>query len=134
HSAYEVVFGNRGLLLLSPVLAAAVYGLVLLWPRYRAEVVVCAAVTVFFLLLEFGYFVPYGGVSPGPRFFVPALPFLAIGLAPAFARLPRVTSLLAVLSVIATTGITLVWFANEDLRQTIWGELARAAVEGPGSR
>ena len=39
-----------------------------------------------------GYFDPYGGTSPGPRFFVPALQFLALGLAPAYARWPRLTS------------------------------------------
>ncbi len=41
--------------------------------------------------LSFGYFLPYGGVSPGPRFFIPAVPFLAVGLAPAFARIPIAT-------------------------------------------
>ena len=85
-------------------------------------------------MLNCGYYVPYGGVSPGPRFLVPSLPFLALGLAPAFARSPRPTAALAVLSVTAMMGVTLVWTANTELHQTIWGELARALVLGNSSR
>ena len=62
-------------------------GSCLLWRRgARAESLLCGAVSVAFLVLELGYYDPYGGDSPGPRFFIPALPFLAVGLAPAFAR------------------------------------------------
>ena len=134
HSVREVMIGHGGLLLVSPVLLAAVAGLVLLARRHPVEALVCGIVTVYFLVLEFGYFSPYGGVSPGPRFFVPALPFLALGLAPAFQRAPRVTSVLAALSIVPMLGVTLVWSANEKLRQTIWGELARAVVQGRSSR
>ena len=49
----------------------------------RAEALACAAATLVFALLSVGYFDPYGGESPGPRFLVPALPFLALGLADA---------------------------------------------------
>jgi hypothetical protein len=60
---------------------------VLLWRQgFRAEALTCAAATVCFLLINAGYFLPYGGNSPGPRFFAPALPFLAVGLAPALRR------------------------------------------------
>ena len=38
---------------------------------------VAAGMTVAFVLSDAGYFLPYGGNSPGPRFLVPALPFLA---------------------------------------------------------
>ena len=45
----------------------AAAGLYLLWRRgFRAEALVCAAVTAAFLLAECGYFDPYGGGSPGP--------------------------------------------------------------------
>ena len=134
HSTYEVFFGSSGLLLVSPVLIAAVYGLVLLARTRRAEAVVCAAVTVFFLLINCGYFAPYGGTLLGPRFFVPALPFLALGLGPAFARRPRLTGALTVLSVLPVVGLTIVWSQNPPLHQTIWGELARLPAEGRQSR
>ena len=134
HSAYEVLVGNRGLLVASPVLAAAAAGLWLLARTHPAEAAVCAAVTLFFLVLELGYFLPYGGGSPGPRFLVPALPFLAVGLGPAFARAPRLVGSLAVASVVATTATTLVWSSNVELRNTIWGELARTLRQGRWSR
>ena len=63
---------------------------------------VCVAVIAIFLLLNSGYFLPYGG-SPGPRFLLPALPFLALGLGPAFARAPRLTAALASVSIASMT-------------------------------
>ena len=134
HSTYEVFVGSSGLLLVSPVLLAAAYGLVLLARTHRAEALVCAAVTVLFLLINCGYFAPYGGTLLGPRFFVPALPFLALGLGPAFASRPRLTGALTVLSVLPVVGLTIVWSQNPPLHQTIWGELARLPAEGRQSR
>ncbi len=134
YGLYEVFSGAGGLLVLSPVLVAAAWGLGLLARRHRAEVAVCAAVTLFFVILNCGYFLPYGGFSPGPRFLVPALPFLAVGLGPAFAWRPRLTALLAVLSVVPTIATTLMWDSSGRVRQTIWGELARFALNGSSSR
>ncbi len=77
----DVLVGTRGLLYFSPVLVAAAVGLWLLWRRgTRAEALLAAVVVVLFLLLDAGYFLVYGGGTPGPRFFAPALPFLALGL------------------------------------------------------
>ena len=66
HSVEQVLVGRAGLLVISPVVLAAAAGLILLGRRHRPEAIVCAAVTAAFLLLEFGYFLPYGGISPGP--------------------------------------------------------------------
>jgi hypothetical protein len=41
---------------------------------------------------------------------------------------------LAAASTVAMTGTTLVWTANEHLRGTIWGEVARVVVHGRSSR
>ncbi len=128
YAAYEVLVGGRGLLVTSPVLLMALYGLWRMRMRYPLEVSAVALVAVLFALLEFGYFLPYGGISPGPRFFVPALPFLALGLGPAFARRPRATAVLAVASIVAMTASTLTWNRVHP-RESIWGELARI----PGS-
>jgi hypothetical protein len=133
HSTWEVFAGSSGLLVVSPVLLAAAYGLVVLARTRPAEAAVCAAVTAFFVLLDCGYYVPYGGGRLGPRFVTPALPFLAVGLAPAFARRSRLTSALAILSVTAVFGLTLVYAPNPPIHQTIWGELARVWTEGRAS-
>jgi hypothetical protein len=134
HSTYEVFAGSSGLLVLSPVLAAAAYGLVLLFRTHRLEATLCAVVVLFFLALNCGYYLPYGGGLLGPRFFAPALPFLALGLAPAFARRPRLTRALTVLSVVPITGLTIVWSNHPPLHQTIWGELVHLPLDGRDSR
>ena len=122
-------------MLVSPVLIVALVGLALLAREHTAEAAACAAIFVGFLLLSVGYFLPYGGVSPGPRFLVPAIPFLAVGLGPAFARLPVFSTLLAVPSLIASTALTLTWTSEGYVgyRQSVWGELGRV-VTGSGSR
>ena len=43
-----------------------------------------------------GYWLPFGGGTPGPRFLIPALPFVALGLATAYRRLPALTLGLAI--------------------------------------
>jgi hypothetical protein len=138
HAARLVLIGNRGLVVVAPVLVLAAVGLLLLWrDGDRAESFVCAAVTVAFLVLELGYFDPYGGDSPGPRFFIPALPFLALGLAPAFARWRTLTSVLAGASVLASTAVLLTWPAAVNAvhvyRFSVWRELAYLPVHGASS-
>jgi hypothetical protein len=121
HGLEQVLVGYKGLLLFSPVLVAAALGLVLLSRRHRAEAVVCAAITLLFLLSNSGYFLPYGGTSPGPRFFVPALPFLALGLPCAFQRWPLPTLVLALASVVLTTLDALTWSFRPDEDTTVTG-------------
>jgi hypothetical protein len=139
HGLHFLLTANRGLLLVSPVLVAAAYGLLRLWKEgHRAEAVVCATVPLAFGVLDAGYYLPYGGDSPGPRFVVPALPFLALGLPLAFRAHPVVTTVLAVPSVIASTAIALTWPAAVNAapgyRETVWRELAELARQGSGSR
>lgn len=128
----EVLVGNRGLLVFSPVLAAAAVGLWLLWRRGdRAEALLAAVVTVLFVLLAGGYFLPYGGGSPGPRFLVPALPFLVLGLPAALARFPRPTLALALVSAALMSVDAMTWGvrpfddtswipSRNELAKTVW--------------
>jgi hypothetical protein len=113
-----VLVGARGLLVFSPVLVAAAAGLGALWRRHRAEAAVCIVVAAIFLVWNIGYFLPYGGKSPGPRFFAPALPFLALGLAYAFRRFPLATAALALASVLLITLDTLTWALRPDESRT----------------
>jgi|SRR5579862_1073969 len=127
HAVGQVFLGDRGLLVASPVIVAAVAGTVLLARRYRLEAIVCLAVFGVFVLVNCGYFLPYGGKSPGPRFLVPALPFIALGLAPAFARWFRTVAVLAGASIVAMTALTLSWSGSSghSYPETIWGTVAR---------
>jgi hypothetical protein len=135
HAVEQVFLGGRGILIASPILVAAAAGLVLLGRRYRPEAIVCGTIFGAFVLVNCGYFLPYGGVSPGPRFLVPALPFAALGLATAFSRWFRTTATLAAVSIVAMTAITLTW--RQDVsganRQTPWRALVRVIIDGKPS-
>ena len=136
HGIHLVLTGDRGLLVACPVVVAAAAGLVVLGRQHRAEAIASGTVFALLLVANCGYYTPYGGISPGPRFLVPALPFLALGLAPAFARWRVPTTILAGVSIVATTTLTLTWAgsANANYRDTVWGELVRFLKDGTGSR
>jgi hypothetical protein len=100
--AVELLLANRGLLVLTPVIVMAVVGIVLMRRRgHRAEASVIAAVAIVYFVYNAGYWQPFGGGTPGPRFLVPALPFLAVALAFAYRRLPAITLALAIPSALA---------------------------------
>jgi hypothetical protein len=129
HGIVDVLVGSRGLLVWSPVCLAAAVGLVL--ARRRPELIVAALVVVAFVLVDAGYFLPYGGGSPGPRFLGAALPFLALGIPPALERFRRPTLALAAVSAVTMTVQALSWGVRSesstaylpkrtDVMATIW--------------
>jgi hypothetical protein len=141
----EVLVGDRGLLVFSPVLVAAVVGLYLMWRAgYRAESLVAAVVSLLFVFADAAYFIPYGGNSPGPRFAAPALPFLALGLPFAFARFTKSTLVLAVVSCVLTTMQSLTWGLRRegdtwypgrgfsDLARSVWTWFGLDRIQGGG--
>jgi hypothetical protein len=89
-----------------------------------------------FLALNCGYFDPYGGDSPGPRFLTPALPFLALGLPLMLARFRAVSAVLIAVSIVASTAIALTWPAAVNAPQryhgTIWHRIAGLLQHGTG--
>jgi hypothetical protein len=110
--ALELLLSERGLLTLTPVVAAAVFGLVLLALSRdrRAEALTALGVAALFLAYNAGikttFGGPFGGDSPGPRYLVVALPFAAVGLAVALRRFPFTTAALAVPSVLTMAAAT----------------------------
>ncbi|HEY3107862.1 MAG TPA: hypothetical protein VGL23_03870 [Chloroflexota bacterium] len=90
----EITLGPAGLVSQSPWLLLGPVGLALLWRAgapagdspaasagQRGAAVAAGAVVGLFLLYNSSYYLPMGGQSSGPRFLLPALPFLALGLA-----------------------------------------------------
>lgn len=91
-----VLFSERGLLVLTPIVAVGVLGLVAVTRRrgrVRAEAVAALVVFAALVALMAGWPASdYGGASPGPRYVVPALPWLAGGTALAWASRARVVA------------------------------------------
>jgi len=118
----ELLLGGRGLLVLTPVVAAGGAGVVLLWRRgLRSEATLIGGLCVAELVWNSGrngLFQAIGGWSPGPRYLIPLLPFLCFALAPALRRAPATVGALALLStgamVVATSAEPLL--QNDDTR------------------
>ncbi len=104
----QLLFSPIGLLVLTPVVLAGAVGLIFLYRRgHRLEALVAGAVSVLYLLWNAGYETPFGGNSPGPRFLVVTLPFLALGLAAAYRVFPLTTLALAIGSGVEMVVLTL---------------------------
>jgi len=129
--AVDLLLAGRGILTLTPVLVMAVVGTVLMRRgRHRAEANVIAAVAVAFFLYNAGYWLPFGGGSPGPRFLIPALPFLGLGLATAYRRLPALTLALAIPSAAFMLAGALTFPLIGDDGTGVWvNDLANGTVE-----
>jgi hypothetical protein len=123
-NTFDLLFTAKGLFLLSPILFLAFYGLVLMWREdKRAEAGVIGAIFLAYVAYNSGYWLPFGGGTPGPRFLVPVLPFLGLALAPAFKRLPATALGLLLPSVIvmATATATLPMIGHGEVG--IWPRL-----------
>jgi hypothetical protein len=122
HDLVALLAGQRGLLVVTPVVALAAVGCVALWRRgLRAEVALIAAITVVELVwnsarhpTEFAL----GGWVPGPRFLIPLMPFLVVSLAPLVRRAPAVLAALGAVSVATMTAATAAepLLSNDDTR------------------
>ncbi|GBE20951.1 MAG TPA: hypothetical protein ENH00_14040 [Actinobacteria bacterium] len=98
----QVFFAPRGFLVATPLVIVGLVGVVMMVRRrdLRAEGLVTAGVLLGFLLLPMMWGNPWGGDSPGPRYMLPALPFLALPAALAWRRLPLVSTVAAVVGVV----------------------------------
>jgi hypothetical protein len=83
----------RSPFVLAPIVLVAVVALRRLWPgdRLRWERRLIAGVCAFFFLVNVLFNGYHAGYSAGPRYLVPALPFLLLGAIPAFQRWKRVS-------------------------------------------
>ena len=107
-AAAELLASDKGLLVLTPLALAGVGGLLALRRgAARREANLALGVCGAFLLYNSAYFLPFGGWVPGPRFLIPALPFVALGIAAALRAMPLTTLALAAPSVVAMVGATL---------------------------
>lgn len=113
---WGITFGAfRGLFFFSPLLLLGIPGLITWWKsgKYRAEWWVSLASVLVMFLFNSSSVMWWGGFAVGPRYFLPALPFLALALGFAFERwgglgwFKILAALLAAWSLVATWGLTL---------------------------
>jgi hypothetical protein len=129
----ELLFSPIGLLTLTPVVALGWLGIVFLYRRNRSEALLFGSIIVAYLVYNSGYRAGYralfGGWTPGPRFLIATLPFVAVGLAPAYRRLPALTAAMAAGSFVTMIAVTI---SNPKLA---WdGHWASRIVNGSSGR
>jgi hypothetical protein len=96
-SAVSLLLAGRGLLVLTPILIMCIVGVFMMRrDEHRAEANTILAIAAVYFVYNSGYWLPFGGGTPGPRFLIPALPFVALGLPYAYKRLPALTLGLAI--------------------------------------
>ena len=107
--------------MLTPVVVMGVVGLFLLRRRgHRAEAWTLGAVAIAYFVYNIGYWQPFGGGTPGPRFLMPALPFVAVGFASAYRRFPATTLALAVPSGLWMLAASITYPLLGDQGTTAW--------------
>jgi hypothetical protein len=117
---WGVTFGSfRGLFYVSPILLLAVAGLWAWWrsPRsagdasraHRAEWAVSVWATLSFFLFNGSSVMWQGGFSIGPRYLVPMLPFLALGLGAFAARWGGSIWARALTAITAAWSVAVIW-------------------------
>ena len=143
-AAVSLLVSEKGLLIVTPLTLAAAAGLPLLYRSgRRAETFVCGVVPLLFLAYNAGYYLPFGGQGPGPRFLIPALPFLALPLGFALRARPLVVAGIGVASIAVMALATLTgpltgveygigtWLGRlgrSDLAETLIGRLGASSA------
>ena len=124
----ELLFSPKGLLTMTPVVAVALAGVVALHRAgRRAEAWTIGAVAGATLLYNAGYYLPFGGDVPGPRFLLVALPFLAVALAAALRD--RLGPALA-LGAASVVGMVVATTTQPQLHGQDTGRWARLVADG----
>jgi len=127
---YQLTVGSwRGLFYASPVLLLALPGFCLLGRGRRAEAALIAVSWLGVLLMNAGYENWTAGSAYGPRYQIPAIPFLVLAAAPAAQRWPFLFKVLATISITFTVIVTAQSpFVPETLQNPLGEALAAFSV------
>jgi len=128
----DLLLEDRGLLLTTPIVAAAAAGVVLLYRLgRRAEATAIGAISVLYLVYNAGITTtfggPFGGETPGPRYVLTTLPFLFAPFGLVYRRAPGVVLALGSVSLL-TMAVATATRPTIDLGQVgLWWSSLRAA-------
>ncbi|HUE61258.1 MAG TPA: hypothetical protein VMO88_16945 [Acidimicrobiales bacterium] len=118
---------GQGLLFYVPLLVVSAPGLVLTWRHERALSIVAVGLVVSRIPFYAHYSIWWGGGSFGPRYLLPAMPTLAVGLAPvihAFRRYPwwRKSVIVVIASLSCSVGFigAAVYYAHNPVEVAIF--------------
>jgi len=101
---------NRGLFVSSPILLMALPGSVLFFKKrdWISEAIIFTSVSVLFLLFIISYYAWYHAATPGPRYLLPAFPFIFLLTVFVLDRFPKMFMAVGALSILINFIITLV--------------------------
>ena len=116
-----LVSPGKSIFLFSPPILLALLGLPRLWRRNQALAFVAAATPVVYLLFFATYTQWEGGYCYGPRYLVPALALLGLGIGPALEAAARNTRLLAIAVFVAGFFVQTVGSATSFLEADVAG-------------
>ncbi len=103
-AALELLLAPRGIITITPVVLVGLYGVWMMRKNgSRAEANTIIAIVALFFIYDSGYWLPFGGGTPGPRFLIPTLPFIALGFAEAWRRIPATTLVLSACGFVVMT-------------------------------
>jgi hypothetical protein len=128
-----LILPYRGLFISSPILFMALPGISLFFKKRKllAEAMLCTSVLISYILLIASYNAWHGGTTVGPRYLVPAFPFVFILTVFAFQHFPKTFKALGLLSIIINLSITLV--GNEipiDIANPLYDGILKNILEG----
>ena len=116
-----LVSPGKSIFLFSPPILLAFLGLPRLWRRDRGLAFVAAAAPIAYLLFFATYTQWEGGYCYGPRYLVPALALLGLGVGPALEAASRNTRLLAIAVFVAGFFVQAIGSATSFLEAAVAG-------------
>lgn len=131
---YYLLFSPyRGLFFSSPVLLMAVPGayFFLKEKKWRAEAILCTALSVFFIAYIASFHAWHGGSAAGPRYLLPAYPYFFLLAGFSLSRFPKIFKVIGFISILINLSITTV--GNEiprDIKNPLWDIVFKNIIDG----
>jgi len=131
---YYLLFSPyRGLFFSSPILLLAIPGgfFFLKAKKWRAEAILCMAVSVFFIIYIASFHAWHGGSAVGPRYLLPAYPYIFLLAGFSLKRFTRVFKVIGFVSILINLSITTV--GNEiprDIKNPLWDVVFKNIITG----